>query len=162
MTWRIESSSNSSDEQRFLRRMFERAALASHPGLHKLGRISQREQLDALFEDQWDSPRRHLLFAKTASNAWAGALWLRSEIHPVSEDPVWLIVCLAVEAGFQRQGAGRALLEAAQRFVANNRPAALRLFTHTCNAEAIALYRACGFSPQAVEYTWQATDRSGC
>jgi GNAT superfamily N-acetyltransferase len=53
---------------------------------------------------------------------------------------------LFVEETWRRRGAGRALVEHAERFARENGAAALLLLTGFANAEAQAFYRALGYA----------------
>lgn len=154
MTWKIEPASNTPESKRFVRRLFERTTLHSYAELASLGGVTRKEQLEVLFETHWQVSERRIWVGRAADNTEAGLIWLQPDIHPVSDRMSWLVVCLAVEPAYQRQGLGRALLEVAQRASTATGFPRLRLFVDSRNAAALALYAECGFTPANLEMHW--------
>lgn len=154
MTWMIEPAVDNPETKRFARRLFDATTTLSYPDLAALGGVTQKEQLELLFEDHWRVPERRIWLGVLGDRRLAGLIWLQPDVHPVSDAVSWLIVCLAVEPFSRRQGLGRALLETAQKEVAALGVPRLRLFVDSHNVAARALYAEAGFTPAMLELQW--------
>jgi ribosomal protein S18 acetylase RimI-like enzyme len=145
----IEEATNS--DQPFLRVMLEEVALSTYPELRSLGRISCRERLDEIFDFHNGQEQKRIWVARSREKMPLGMIWLIPSHHPVSEQPDYLILNLAVVEAHRHQGIARALMACAQAFCKAANIHALRLFVGAHNTAALALYQRLGFEEQTRE-----------
>ena len=138
----------------FLRRMMELAALPTYPELRALGRISQRERLDAIFEFHYGHEEKAIFVAETGSGEPVGMIWLQTSHHPITELMDCLVINVAVLPDRQHQGIGRRLMTHARDHCAERGIRRMRLFVGARNEAAYALYRQLGFEDQTHEMLW--------
>jgi len=133
----------------FLLEILTLSALASYPPLATLGRLTLRETIETFYED-YDHPQKRIWVAE-ADGRPAAAVWGLRSIHPVLEEPEFLIVAIATLPDFRGRGLARALLAHAAEAARAEGLKALRLFANPANSQAMALYEQGGFSPLTVE-----------
>ena len=104
-----------------------------------------RRNLSQLVED----PDAHVLVAVVGGEI-AGLLTVGSRVTLLHRQPVGLIYELVVAEAFRGKGVGRALTNSAAELAQQLGWAELEVSTEAGNQAAIAFYRSCGFTEEAV------------
>ncbi|MDB5095703.1 MAG: putative N-acetyltransferase [Cyanobacteria bacterium RYN_339] len=138
----------------FARKMLELAALQTYGDLAGLGRISLRERLDEIFERHYAHDRKRIWIAKAEEGLPVGLVWIQPGHHPVTEQPDYLVLNLAVELQHRGQGVARMLMLSARAYAEGRGVRRLRLFVAADNQPAVQLYEALGFAERTREMVW--------
>ncbi|MEB3195771.1 MAG: GNAT family N-acetyltransferase [Candidatus Sericytochromatia bacterium] len=133
-----------------VRHFFDMAVLEAYPELLQLGAVTRRERLDALRERHEEVPDRRIWLARREREV-CGMVWLEPEWHPITEVGHWLVVSLAVEPAWRRQGIAGGLLRHALKEANAHAPLPARLFVAAHNTAARSLYQRMGFTPTTLE-----------
>lgn len=134
--------------------MLEAAALTTYPELSALGRLTRADRLDEIFNFHYTHREKRIWVAQSGE-APIGMVWIQPGRHPVTEEPDYMVLNIAVVPEWRRRGVARALLEAAQAFARAEGTHRLRLFVGAENTAAYALYRELGFVEQTREMLWR-------
>jgi ribosomal protein S18 acetylase RimI-like enzyme len=134
--------------------MLELAALQTYADLAGLGRISLRERLDEIFERHYAQDRKRIWIARAEGGQPIGLVWIQPGIHPVTEQPDYLVLNLAVEPAHRGHGVGRMLMAHARAYAEARGVRRLRLFVAADNQPARRLYEELGFEQRTQEMVW--------